>query len=447
MSSKAHLSRRLFLGGAAATAIAGTAACNLGRGGGSPGGGTGGGSGVTLNVWGGVPGETGPEDLIASFEEEHDGITVNYTRYVNDTDGNISLDTSLAGGAGIDLYFSYNPAMLYQRVDAGLAIELTDLIAAESDFAPFSLDADPAENYARDGQLFAIPAARAPVHVYINKTMLDAAGITLGETWTVEEFVEVARELTGDGVFGALDYPPQARMALGSNHRYADDGARSNYDDPWFRTELELAMQLQEEGIIMDRQTIIAEDLETFSQNPYIEGRTAMLINAGQIIRSINDVNEYPHDFQTYCMPPPAPEGVDAPWNPGQIGDLLAINPDSQAQDEAWEFAKFWVRNAGEFMTRGGRLPALQGEASEDDILNALLSENAEELYDVESWRSMLFSPDLQFPMDSIFTAGPELDTITDRLTDELLLGDRTLDSWVSDAVSQGDAAIESTGS
>lgn len=449
MSDKIKLGRRTFLGGAAAAAaVAATSACNLAGGGGGGGGNGsgGGGGGAALNVWGGVPNETGPDDLCAAFMEEHPDITVTYTRFVNDDEGNIKLDTSLTGGAGIDMFFSYNPARLFQRADSGLAIDLTEKIAAEEDFAEFRADADPAANYVREGKVFAIPAARAPVHVYINKSMLDAAGITLGATWTVDEFVEVARALTTDGVFGTLDYPPQARIMLGPDYRYADGGSSSNFADPWFSKELELAMMLQDEGVRMDQETIIAEQLQTFSQNPYIAGRVAMLIASGQIIRSINDTTEYPHDFQTYCMPLPTPDPSIPAWNSGQRGDLISINPESEYQDEAWELAKFWMRNAAEFMTKGGRLPALMGNSSEDDILADLLSENADELYDVESWRSMLFSPDLVLPVDTIFTAGTQIDTITRTLTDEYLLGDRTLDSWVSEAVAQSDEAIANGG-
>lgn len=450
MPERTNVNRRVFLGGVAAAAtLATTTGCNLAAGGNSGGGGGGGGTdggSTSLHVWGGVPGESGPDALVAAFMDEHPEITVNYTRYVNDTDGNVKLDTSLAGGAGIDVFFSYTPARLYQRVDAGVAIDLTEKIAAESDLAQFAADAEPMGNYVRDGKVYCLPAALAPVHVYINKSMMESAGITLGSSWSVDEFVEVARKLTTDDVFGTLHYPPQARVALGADYRYTDNGTRSNFADPWFSTELELATRLQEEGVAMDHETIIAEQLQTFAQNPFISGRVAMLIASGQIIRSITDTNEYPHDFQTYCMPVPTPEGVTEPVNNGQIGDMISINPDSQVQDEAWEFTKFWVRNAGRFMAPGGRLPSLAGDVPEEEILAGLLGEDAETLFDVDSWQSMLFSPDLTFPVDTIFTAGPEIDTIYTQLTDEYLLGDRTLDSWVSEAVEQSDAAIANAG-
>ena len=437
MSKQTMISRRTLLGGAVTTGLAaGLTGCNLAGGGG------GGGGGAVLNVWGGVPNETGPDDLCQAFMAEHPDIKVTYTRYVNDEPGNLKLDTSLTGGVPIDLYFSYSPVALFKRSGAGLALDLTDKITAESDFAPFSVDADPIGNYSLDGKQYCVPAARAPQHVYINKSMMDDARVTLGESWTTDEFVEVARTLSKDGVFGTLTGPPLARPALGPNHLYTADGTRSNFGNPWFAQELELALKLQKDKVAMDRQTIIAEKLQTFSQNPYIAGRVAMLIQSGQIIRSINDTQEYPHDFLTYCMPIPLPEKGKPGWNTGQIGDLISISPRSQNVDAAWELAKFWMRNAAKYMTRGGRLPAMVGSATPDDILNSLLTDGKDKLYDVPSWKSMLFSDALTLPVDTIFTAGTEIQTLTAKLTDETLLGDRTVASWVKEAVSQADAAI-----
>lgn len=330
---------------------------------------------------------------------------------------------------------------MFKRSGAGLAVDLTDKIKAEADLAPFSIDADPIGNYALDRKQYCVPAARAPQHVYINKSMMDDAGVTLGESWTVDEFVEVARKLTKSNVFGTLTGPPLARPALGPNYLYTAEG-KSNFDNPWFARELELALQLQKDKIAMDRQTIIAEKLQTFSQNPFIAGRVAMLIQSGQIIRSINDTKEYPHDFQTYCMPIPLPEKGKPGWNTGQIGDLISISPKSQNADAAWDLAKFWMRNAGKYMTRGGRLPALVGSTTPDDIVDALLSAEKDKLYDVESWKTMLFSDALQLPVDTVFTAGTEIQTINMKLIDETLLGDRTVASWAKEAVAQSDAAI-----
>ncbi len=84
---------------------------------------------VTLEVWGGVPPETGPGDLVAAFSKAYPNIKVNYTRFVNDDTGNTKLDTALQGGTPIDVYFSYTVPRMGQRIKAGVAEDLTPYIA------------------------------------------------------------------------------------------------------------------------------------------------------------------------------------------------------------------------------------------------------------------------------------------------------------------------------
>ena len=60
---------------------------------------------ITLRVWGGVPEENGPAELIANFEAANPDIRVEYTRFVNDDSGNLRLDTALIAGRQVDVYF------------------------------------------------------------------------------------------------------------------------------------------------------------------------------------------------------------------------------------------------------------------------------------------------------------------------------------------------------
>ncbi len=103
--------------------------------------------------------------------------------------------------------------------------------------------------------------------------MVEAAGITLPENWSADEYVEVARKLTVPGkTFGSLNAPTLARATLGSNSNYTEAG-KSNFADPLFAKELELALSLQKEGTTMPQSQILAEKLKTFPHTPFIAGR------------------------------------------------------------------------------------------------------------------------------------------------------------------------------
>ena len=103
------LSRRSLLGLAGASAAAGAATLSgCGGGGAST-------DPDTLQVWSGLPPESGPQDLIDRFQEAHPDIPVRYTRYVNDDRGNLKVNTALQGGVDIDVFFTCGVENLAMR--------------------------------------------------------------------------------------------------------------------------------------------------------------------------------------------------------------------------------------------------------------------------------------------------------------------------------------------
>lgn len=423
-----------LVGAAGATALAG---CGNGSGGSGKSG------SATLNVWGGVPAESGPDDLIAAFHKAHPDITVKYTRYVNDDEGNLKLDNSLQGGVPIDLFFSYNIGNLSKRVNAGLTLDLTDKVKDESAFSKFGVDADPQGNYVFDKKIYSVPAALSPELVLVNADALDKAGVEVPDNWDVDDYHRVAKALSKSNVYGSLGSPNLARTKLGPNYRYTPDGKASNFGNPAFREQLELALAMQKDGSAIPQKTVLSQKLQTFSQASFLSGRHRMMITQAYMLRYVSDTKEYPHDFKVRCLPVPAPVKGQEYWNEGAYGDLLSISQKSEQQDAAWEFLKFWVNEAGTYMVKGGRLPSLLDNSQADKMLDALLGSDKQKLYDVDSFKPVLFDEKMKIPVDTIYTAADEIDTIVEKLDDQVLLGDITVDQWVSQATSQANSAIK----
>ncbi|MBO0782654.1 MAG: extracellular solute-binding protein, partial [Ktedonobacteraceae bacterium] len=118
------LNRRTFIMAGTAAVAAFLTSC------GSSGGSSG---SATLQFWGGVPAENGPKALIDAFHKKYPNIKVTYTRFVNDDQGNVKLDTALASGSRVDVYMSYSPALMTRRIDSGLAVDLASYIDADSE--------------------------------------------------------------------------------------------------------------------------------------------------------------------------------------------------------------------------------------------------------------------------------------------------------------------------
>src|SRR5699024_1239470 len=119
---RSSLSRRRFVGGAAAAAGA-AALAGCGGGGAST-------DPSTLQVWSGLPPESGPQSLIDRFQEAHPDIPVRYTRYVNDDRGNLKVNTALQGGVDIYVCFTLGIANLAMRGGTDIAADTRDRVRA-----------------------------------------------------------------------------------------------------------------------------------------------------------------------------------------------------------------------------------------------------------------------------------------------------------------------------
>ncbi|QNE22648.1 extracellular solute-binding protein [Kribbella qitaiheensis] len=431
----ARLSRRRVLGGAFAIAAGATAlaACDSHGSSGSAG---------VLNVWGGVPEDSGPGDMIAAFEKANPGIKVKYTRYVNDPTGNLKLDTALQGGVPIDVIFNYGPPKVSKRVAAGLLVDLSEKIAAESSFAKFAAGATPRANYVFDGKVYTVPAARSPQLVMANADLLDKAGIEIPADWDVEDYHRIAKQLTVGSVNGSLGSPAIGVPTLGPDANYTKGGQGSNFAAAAWRKQVELGVEMQNDRSAVPHKTVLAQKLQTFAQNAFLGGQFAMLSTQAFLVRYISDTKQYPHSFKVRAYPVPAPVKGKAYWNPGAYGDLMSISAKSSQKDAAWTFLKYWVTNAGAYMIKGGRLPSLPDPAKKADAISQLLGPDMTKLYDVDSFGAVLFDPAIKIPVDTIFTASTEIADLQTKLNDQAYLGSISVDQWVQRMTAQSDAAI-----
>lgn len=79
---------------------------------------------VKLVIWGAVPNESGPNQVLESWHALHPNIQVEYIRYVNDDTGITKLDTALLSGEKIDMFFSYYVENVKNRYASGILEDL-----------------------------------------------------------------------------------------------------------------------------------------------------------------------------------------------------------------------------------------------------------------------------------------------------------------------------------
>ncbi len=398
---------------------------------------------VTIEVWGGVPAENGPQDLIDAFQIANPGITINYTRYVNDDTGNTQLDTALQGGTPIDVYFTYALPRLAQRTGAGAATDLAPYMA--QDQAIMGWASTTAGVTSADGTYFSLPTTSELTFTYVNKRLLDEASLTLPESWTFDEFQTMAETLSSDAVYGTFALPDEARTKLGPNYWYKADGTSSNFDDPAFRTQLERHGAMIESGAAFPWSDVLAQDLRAYAQTPFLTEQDALWSTAAFSLRYVNDKEEFPHDFVTTFAPAPTPADVAEPWNLGALNNWILMNSKAQQPDAAWTFIRYWLTDGAQYLLRGGKIPAFPG-TSEDAIVEGILGPDRATLYDEAAFRRVLFAPNLRYASDTVTQGIAQIAQIWQAETDRFLIGETDLDETLTSIKEQADAAIASAG-
>jgi multiple sugar transport system substrate-binding protein len=398
-------------------------------------------SATTLNVWGGVPPESGPGALVEAFEAAHPEYTVVYTRFINDDRGNLKLDTALQGGVDIDVYFTYSMESMALRAGSGLALDVTDRVQAAPELEPF-LDTEAPKAYWQDGRVSALATTREPNMVVANLDRLEAAGLELPTEWTVEEFVETARILTTDGAHGCYSMPDVPRIGLGPNFWFTPDGD-SNFSDPLFVEHFTRSRDLISEGVLFPWTEVLARQLEAYQQNGFVSEEFALWVTAPFSLRYLYDATNYPHEFRAAAAPIPTSDAGS--WNTGIFGNFVMINPNSTKHDLAWEFVRFWITEGSQFMAPGGKIPTLQN-VDTDQMLASLLGPDAEDWFDVESFRRVLFDDEPELFVDTNLTAFPEITLANEQQRDVCWIGERSPEDAIASIDAQATAAIERYG-
>ncbi|MFD2614361.1 ABC transporter substrate-binding protein [Paenibacillus gansuensis] len=359
-----------------------------------------GGSGETikLKMWGAVPAEAGPQAVVDAWNKENPDIQVEYVRYVNDDAGNLKLDTALMTGQDADLFMSYTVVRLQKRVDAGVALDLSK----KTDYDIDGQIGPDAALWKINGNYYGIPTKKNMAFVWLNKQMLDDAGLPIPPLdWTWSDMKDYAAKLKKDKVYGLLQHEASFTASLDGTisgiGAVKADGT-SNFNNPLWKEQL----QILHDMMFKDKSTPEYGEQLT-SKMPvdtmFLKGEAAML-NAGEFIfRSANNLKEFPHDFQIAfaTVPRISKDQKDFKY-PGGVGDMLSVNAKSKHQDAAWKFAKWYADGGMLPMASGGRLPSSKSVDSKQAM--DLLLKGVEKQYDLDSMNKVVFGNFPSFQLD-----------------------------------------------
>lgn len=402
---------------------------------------------TTLQWWGGIPEDQGPQEVVDAFNKEHEDVQVEYVRYTNDDAGNTKLDMSLMAGGDADVFISYNDALLQKRIDAKNCEPLSELLE-KNDVDMAEYFGEGVTNFESDGEYYMIPTVTDNKCILYNQKMFDDAGIphpTAG--WTYEEFIDAATKLTKDGVYGYY-YPgwdagqPATEFstaALGGNWIYTEDGTAVDLTKPEIKDSFNKFMERVEGKVEVD--FVDNKTQKMSSQDMLLQGKAAM-VYGNWITRYVNDTETYPHDFVTgFATIPKLSKDQEALYT-SSYGDYMSVNAKSENKDAAMEFILWYIKGGMEPMIqKAGKLPSYSG--FDKETTTDLIFGEYEDLYDLEDAKNVFVSPqDMLIRTNT--KAAAEINTV---LTEEFELtfsGSQSVDDAIAKAQERAQVQFES---
>jgi len=130
-----------------------------------------------------------------------------------------------------------------------------------------------------------------------------------------------------------------------------------------------------------------------------------------------------------------------AGYNNGALNNYISIAQNTQAVDAAWAYVQFWLAEGYANLYVGGKIPVVREGVDPDAVVTGLLGENAEELFDVESFM-VVFNEARPFSVQTITVAAPEISQILAEERDNLYLGAYDVDTFLTMAEDRINMAI-----
>lgn len=252
------------------------------------------------------------DDLIADFEAEHEGITVEAVYSGSYEETMTRVQTASRGGDAPDLAVLLSTE-LYTLLDQELVVPFDDLLGdGAQDYLDGFYEPFLANGRDGDGTTWSIPFQRSTIVQYHNQAMFEEAGLDPDApptTW--EELEQTAQALVDAGVaeYG-IEIPSTQftywlfqALAIQNDTLLMDEGGtETNFDDPGAVEALEFWVGLGEQGLAPSGTVEWASTPEDF-----LQGRTAMMWTTTGNLTNVRENADF--DFGVSMLPANARQG------------------------------------------------------------------------------------------------------------------------------------------
>ena len=249
---------------------------------------------LTFMGWEASPLETqAVKDGIAAFEAQYPNIKVNYTPGLAGSEYNAKLLSSAAAGSLPDVMFV--AAESYRTIVSKGA--LWDITEQFDETYPLDDFIESSRTIMEvDGHVYGISSCTVSPIIYYNKDVFDAKGIPYPSAdpencWTIDEFREVAKQLTDDEIYGVYGLESvadtlNAQLLSNGGTRYSDDYTKSTLNSPENKEVFEIIKAIRtEDGSAPDASTLDAVGMS--AKQMLQTGKVAMLMDGSWSLQEL----------------------------------------------------------------------------------------------------------------------------------------------------------------
>lgn len=339
-------------------------------------------------------------EFIEAYQKANEGVKIelaplvanfNYDEYAK------KVNIMVAAGEQIDLIKSATLAEVSAKAKSGVLEPLDDYAAKEG----IKLENEYGGITPIDGKIYAITEQLTCWLIFINKDMLDAAGLKVPpKDWTWADYREYAKKMTkGSGsekVYGSYMHNWEWFFAIGiqskvmDNPYFTPDG-KPDFDNPVFREGMQYRYDLENVDKCQVPYIDIASQKLAY-RSVFFSGKAAMTAMGAWMVSDIQLTDKYPHKFKTTfaafprwdssCKPnTSAADGAGCGWS---------VNTASKNKEEAYKFLRAITTEGLEY---GHKLWSAWKKTDAEATIKSIAGAD-ESLYDIEALKAVMFDPD-----------------------------------------------------
>lgn len=306
------------------------------------------------------------EEVASIASEENEGLTVSLSTAAW-PDYWTKLPTVIRGnGAPCVAYFQM--ARLAPFAPSLMPLDDAALETAGIDTSEF--DSSIIDAMKVDGELYAIPYDLGPYIMYYNKDLFESAGAPVPEAgWTVEDFVEAGKAVTGDGVYGFSVSQNAERFNAWLPTLTGELLVNEDYELDADNADVVEALEWYA-GLVGDEQIAspVSSSTQDLEQQAFLSGNAAMYVDGPWAM--VNLKENAPFELGTVTMPVGPGGGGTVVGGSGFAITKTCANPDEAlkalASITGAEAEEYLGETGRAFPARTAQQPSWYGNAVPD---------------------------------------------------------------------------------